>query len=893
MKSYVRRFILVLFISTILLIMAIEQPSSVASSSQQASMVEIIGVLNIIQDDRSQYILVDNNGNSYSLDLDENLTKEQGGPLKLDRKEVVVNGILDPLTNTIKVLAIELANEVKLASNTTSSQNITNVNLTIVKVSGILNTIWPVVGPNVTANHTTTPTYYLVDNNGTSFLLDLDENLTKEQGGPLKLDRKEVVVNGILDPLTNTIKVLAIELANEVKLASNTTSSQNITNVNLTIVKVSGILNTIWPVVGPNVTANHTTTPTYYLVDNNGTSFLLDLDENLTKEQGGPLKLDRKEVVVNGILDPLTNTIKILAIELVNPPQVGAPPPTQSHLLGAHHSGPQRWAVILCRFGDATGVTPQPTTYYQNEMGFLDGYWGQLSYNIINLGGSQVFGWYNLPNPRSTYIPAGGSADLASLANDCTAAADPDINFPDYMGIMLAFNQDLDCCSWGGGFTMNRDGVLRTYSMTWMATWGWGNAFVMGHEMGHGFGLPHSHGPYGATYDSRWDVMSSWPTCSPPHPDFGCVGVHTIGFHKDALGWISSAQRYVATTAPDQSVLIERLALPTTSDFLVAQIPVGGSTTNFYTVEARKLVGFDDQIPGNAIVIHKVDTTLGTPAQVVDVDAVPDTDPNDDGAMWVPGEIFRDTANNIAVAVVEETATGFRIIINPSNLAPVASDQSVTTNQNTPVPITLSATDPDGDPITYSIVTNPAPFHGPSHGALNSFNPSTGTVIYAPTASYFGPDSFTFKATDNGGADSNIATVSITVKGPPDCNNPSIPGTNGNDVLQGTPGDDVINGLGGNDVINGNGGNDEICGADGNDVINSGDGNDRINGGTGRDVINSRDGNDQLYGREGNDVINSGAGNDLIDGGADSDIGNGGPGIDKCFNVETASSCEP
>src|SRR5215216_8154981 len=318
MKSYVRRFILVLFISTILLIMAIEQPSSVASSSQQASMVEIIGVLNIIQDDRSQYILVDNNGNSYSLDLDENLTKEQGGPLKLDRKEVVVNGILDPLTNTIKVLAIELANEVKLASNTTSSQNITNVNLTIVKVSGILNTIWPVVGPNVTANHTTTPTYYLVDNNGTSFLLDLDENLTKEQGGPLKLDRKEVVVNGILDPLTNTIKVLAIELANEVKLASNTTSSQNITNVNLTIVKVSGILNTIWPVVGPNVTANHTTTPTYYLVDNNGTSFLLDLDENLTKEQGGPLKLDRKEVVVNGILDPLTNTIKVLAIELAN-----------------------------------------------------------------------------------------------------------------------------------------------------------------------------------------------------------------------------------------------------------------------------------------------------------------------------------------------------------------------------------------------------------------------------------------------------------------------------------------------------------------------------------------------------------------------------------------------
>jgi hypothetical protein len=111
MKSYAHRFTLILFISIILLILAIGQRSYVASSSQQAAMVEITGVLNIIRDDRTQYILVDNNGTSYSLDLDENLTKEQGGPLKLDRKDVVVNGILDPETNTIKVLTIKLANE--------------------------------------------------------------------------------------------------------------------------------------------------------------------------------------------------------------------------------------------------------------------------------------------------------------------------------------------------------------------------------------------------------------------------------------------------------------------------------------------------------------------------------------------------------------------------------------------------------------------------------------------------------------------------------------------------------------------------------------------------------------------------------------------------------------
>ncbi len=673
---------------------------------------------------------------------------------------------------------------------------------------------------------------------------------------------------GLISFISATLVILATAQPNLVVL-----SSQQPANV-----EIAGVFNIIYD-----------DKPQYILTDNSGKSYSLDLDENLTEEQGGPLKLNRKDVVVSGILDPVTNTIKVIAIELADSPPVGVHRPTSSHLLGAHVSGPQKWAVILCRFGDATSVTPQPTTYFQNEMNFLDGYWREISYDIINLGGSQVFGWYNLPNPRSTYIPAGGSADLVSLANDCTAAADPDVFFPDYMGIILAFNQDLDCCSWGGSLGLNRDGSVISYSMTWMATWGWSNANVMGHEMGHGFGLPHSSGSYGATYDSRWDVMSSWPTCPPAHPNFGCVGVHTIAFHKDALGWISGAQRYVATTAPDQSVYIERLALPATSGYMVAQIPIGGSTTNFYTIEARKLVGFDDNVPSNAIVIHKVDTTRGDRlAQVVDEDVNPNTNPNDAGAMWVSGEIFRDSANNIAVEVVEETATGFRIIINPSNHPPVANDQSVDTNQNTPISITLSATDPDGDPIAYSIVTNP------SQGNLNMFNPSTGTVTYVPTASYFGPDSFTFKATDSRGADSNIATVSIMIKGPPDCNNPTIVGNdNRNDIIQGTTGNDVIDGLGGNDIINGNGGNDEICGGNGNDTINSRGDNDRINGGSGNDIINSHGGNDQLYGGESNDIINSGAGNDLIDGGSDNDIGNAGPGTDKCFNMETAANCEP
>ena len=236
----------------------------------------------------------------------------------------------------------------------------------------------------------------------------------------------------------------------------------------------------------------------------------------------------------------------------------------------------------------------------------------------------------------------------------------------------------------------------------------------------------------------------------------------------------------------------------------------------------------------------------------------------------------------------------WKLDLSTINRLPVANAQSVTTNQNTPVQITLTATDPDGDPVTYSIVTNPPPSHGPSHGTLNPpLNPTTGTVTYAPIPSYFGPDSFTFKATDSKGADSNIVTVSITVKGPPDCNSPTIVGNdNRNDFIQGTSGSDVIVGLGGNDLINGNGGDDEICGGSGNDVINGGAGNDRVNGNAGNDVINGGAGVDQLYGLDGVDTIDSGSNNDLIDGGLNFDIGNGESGQDTCFNLEFALSCE-
>jgi hypothetical protein len=91
----------------------------------------------------------------------------------------------------------------------------------------------------------------------------------------------------------------------------------------------------------------------------------------------------------------------------------------------------------------------------------------------------------------------------------------------------------------------------------------------------------------------------------------------------------------------------------------------------------------------------------------------------------------------------------------------VADDQSLITNEDTSINITLTATDPDGDSLTYFVVTKPA------HGSLSNLEAGTNKVLaqpikYTPSANYNGADSFTFKAND-GISDSNTATVSLTI----------------------------------------------------------------------------------------------------------------------------------
>ncbi len=108
--------------------------------------------------------------------------------------------------------------------------------------------------------------------------------------------------------------------------------------------------------------------------------------------------------------------------------------------------------------------------------------------------------------------------------------------------------------------------------------------------------------------------------------------------------------------------------------------------------------------------------------------------------------IVNDGSTDSAIATVSITIIGI-------NDPPIATPQSVETNVDTALPITLSGMDIENNPLTFSVESDP------DHGILSGIAPD---LTYTPAAGYSGPDSFTFIAND-GSVDSMPATISITV----------------------------------------------------------------------------------------------------------------------------------
>ena len=105
---------------------------------------------------------------------------------------------------------------------------------------------------------------------------------------------------------------------------------------------------------------------------------------------------------------------------------------------------------------------------------------------------------------------------------------------------------------------------------------------------------------------------------------------------------------------------------------------------------------------------------------------------------------WKETGNNATV----------QINVHPVNHAPVANDNNITMNKNENIIGNLTATDEDGDPISYNLKDKP------DHGKLD-LN-SDGSFSYTPKQGFIGNETFTYTAKDWKNT-SNIGTVKIEV----------------------------------------------------------------------------------------------------------------------------------
>ncbi len=425
-----------------------------------------------------------------------------------------------------------------------------------------------------------------------------------------------------------------------------------------------GVLTIVWGDPPPGSAAEAQTH--FYLNSDDGRASRLDVAPG-SRLAGELMALDGRRVRVTlppDTLDPAAPLLRPAAVEPI------AGPRESDAAAATNLAGNKSYITILCKFSDVS-AEPKSVDYFRNIAGStypgLDHYWREQSYELLNVQGSDAAGYFTLPKPLSAYVN-GSTASLAMLSNDCIAAADEAVDFSPYYGINMAFNANIGCCAWGGRRDLTLDGVKKVWGITWLPPWGYGDMSLIAHEMGHAFGLPHSSGPYGNVYDSPWDVMSyDKANCVvTKHLLYGCLPQGTISYHKDLLGWIPPARKYVHAGGT-QTVHIQRLTQPPEDGYLMAVVRVNYSPTHYYTIEARRPIGYDLKLPGAGIIIHEVRNNRDRPAQVVDADN--NGNPGDGGAIWHVGETFVGP-DNISVRVDSQTETGYYVTITNKELSP-------------------------------------------------------------------------------------------------------------------------------------------------------------------------------------------------------------------------------
>ena len=387
----------------------------------------------------------------------------------------------------------------------------------------------------------------------------------------------------------------------------------------------------------------------------------------------------------------------------------GTPPIPLPNTFGA-----QSTLVILVNFQDDV-VEPYTASDAQNMVfGTSNSFFMENSYQQTSLNGS-VVGWYTLPLSVS-------SCDLSQIAtyaqNAATAAG---VNLSSYTRYMYFFPQDNACLFAGAS------NVGGNPSQSWIN----GNSLnihVIDHELGHAFGLWHSHFLDCGTaaticsngtvveYGDLMDTMGAVETWS---PDYNA-------FQKERLGWLNyGASPSIQTVSTSGTYTIYPYEIggsgPNALKVLQSTDPTSGAKTWYY-LESRQAIGFDafltsPTFPYNQTITTGVDFHLGADgdgnsSELLDMTPATRTAQQYWDFSLAIGQSFQDSTAGVTFTPTSVTSSGaavqvtFGSCIAANPTVSISPSQSQYVTSGTPVNFTVTVTDNDTSscaPATFNL----------------------------------------------------------------------------------------------------------------------------------------------------------------------------------------------